>query len=97
MEKPHEINQSVEGCVVESVCVFGDRAEVSRRVEFAVEAGTTEIILNGGTTNIDRSTIRVSGGAGAITILEVTNTMKVKKMKATTTAAAVAMTMKMKN
>jgi len=89
MEKPAEILYSqqeavisvqrinVEDCKSDSVIVYSDRAEVTRIINSEVKQGTQEIIVFGlSTFYVEESSIRVSGGKGEATILEVSSSLK---------------------
>jgi len=62
-------------CPTTEVCVYTNRAEVTRLIEVEnIQAGPHEIVIKGlQPSSVEESSIRVSGGTGAATILEVSN------------------------
>eukprot|EP00727_Mastigamoeba_balamuthi_P011691 m51a1_g7144 hypothetical protein (564) ;mRNA; r:314068-316783 len=60
-------------CPTEFVCVYNDRAEVTRRVAFSVGPGATDVVVQGVTGLVDRASVRVSGATGDVAILEVSS------------------------
>lgn len=76
--------REVLDCPTAEVCVYGDRAEIGRLVTVKeLEPGTQEILIKGlplsGNAHkisllislVEESSIRISGGSGAATLLEV--------------------------
>lgn len=53
------------------VTVYSDRAELSRAIKLEAEAGTQDIVLDGLPDSVQENSIRVAGGRGNATILEV--------------------------
>eukprot|EP00029_Vermamoeba_vermiformis_P008284 TRINITY_DN3828_c0_g1_i1.p1 TRINITY_DN3828_c0_g1~~TRINITY_DN3828_c0_g1_i1.p1 ORF type:complete len:487 (+),score=161.09 TRINITY_DN3828_c0_g1_i1:691-2151(+) len=65
-------NLKLEDTVCDFVTVYSDRAEITRTLKVAVEKeGVQQIVLSGLSENVDQNSVRVSGGAGKATILEV--------------------------
>jgi len=66
----HQLQTS--GCPVERVTVYSDRAECTRLVKIvAAKPGLQNIVIGGFSPKVNQNTIRVSGGVGHTTILEV--------------------------
>ena len=53
------VETAVRDCAIESVVVFGDRAEVKRRVPVSLTAGNNEVVVHGLSTCIDKNSIRL--------------------------------------
>jgi uncharacterized protein (TIGR02231 family) len=65
-------NKGANDCPIEFVTVYSDRAEVTRRVNAVIEReGVQQIVIGGLSEKVDSNSVRVSGGAGKATILEV--------------------------
>eukprot|EP00029_Vermamoeba_vermiformis_P008451 TRINITY_DN3961_c0_g1_i1.p1 TRINITY_DN3961_c0_g1~~TRINITY_DN3961_c0_g1_i1.p1 ORF type:complete len:560 (-),score=222.68 TRINITY_DN3961_c0_g1_i1:24-1703(-) len=58
-------------CPTEWVTAFTDRAEVTRLIKTKVNAGLNEIVIVDLPLAVDRNSVRVTGGQGLATILEV--------------------------
>eukprot|EP01119_Soliformovum_irregulare_P007650 TRINITY_DN200_c0_g1_i1.p1 TRINITY_DN200_c0_g1~~TRINITY_DN200_c0_g1_i1.p1 ORF type:complete len:355 (-),score=108.38 TRINITY_DN200_c0_g1_i1:999-2063(-) len=62
----------LKDCPVDFVTVYNDRAEVTRGVSIKeIPQGNVEVHIEGLSMNVDKDTVRVSGGKGHATILEV--------------------------
>eukprot|EP01121_Diplochlamys_sp_Union-15-3_P006876 TRINITY_DN17423_c0_g1_i1.p2 TRINITY_DN17423_c0_g1~~TRINITY_DN17423_c0_g1_i1.p2 ORF type:complete len:112 (+),score=25.46 TRINITY_DN17423_c0_g1_i1:44-337(+) len=66
----HEVDASKAPIL--NVTVFSDRVEVTRVVKVQItQAGSQKVVLCGITNKVDKNSIRVAGGKGKATILEV--------------------------
>ena len=54
----------VGACVIHSVVVYSDRAEVRRTVPASLAAGENEVLLTGLAECVDKNSIRYTGGRG---------------------------------
>ncbi|KAH3763998.1 mucoidy inhibitor MuiA [Pelomyxa schiedti] len=72
----------LKSCACSSVCVYSDRAEVTRILTFTSEKGVNDIVISG-IPAIDENSVRVTGGTGQVTILEVSSAVPDDKPKAT--------------
>ncbi|KAH3757943.1 mucoidy inhibitor MuiA family protein [Pelomyxa schiedti] len=82
---PHtKLDLSLSDCPCLSVCVYSDRAELTRTLTFTTESGLNDIVVTG-VPAIDENSIRVTGGTGQVTILEVSSSIvQVESVKKTT-------------
>lgn len=58
LKKAQVLEVSVKDCPIESVVVYGDRAEVKRAVTVNLVPGENEVVVGDLTSEIDRNSIR---------------------------------------
>jgi len=79
-ERRIELN-ALKDCPVLFVTVYNDRAEVTRGVKVHFQAGVNEVTISGLSDQVDLESVRVAGGRGRATILEVSNNETYAKPK----------------
>lgn len=57
---------------IDSIVVYKDRAEIKRKIEIDAVPGVQEVVVHGLVGSLIKETVRVAGGVGDATILEVT-------------------------
>eukprot|EP01113_Clastostelium_recurvatum_P045001 TRINITY_DN7664_c0_g2_i1.p1 TRINITY_DN7664_c0_g2~~TRINITY_DN7664_c0_g2_i1.p1 ORF type:complete len:623 (+),score=113.14 TRINITY_DN7664_c0_g2_i1:42-1871(+) len=86
---PHRITIPYDECAVKRVTVYSDRAEVTRLVRANIDApGHYDIIVENLSSTTDENSIRVGGGVGRATILEVSYHVIQKKLSEDPSALA---------
>jgi len=66
------VTKLLKDCPMDSIVLYSDRCEITRAVEHEFDApGLYDICIEGMSASMDKDTLRVSGGVGAATVLEV--------------------------
>jgi len=80
-EKLTTTHLTTKECPIESVTVYNDRAEILRNVTVNLKQGVQLITVTGFPATVEENSVRVSGGLGNATILEVSYRSKFEARK----------------